>query len=514
MKTQLTPVSKFLITLALVAGIFFGGKWILENTGFGKNMKSEAEKEGDSSSSSSSSSSSDDVIKVGVVTWGGYAGGQYFNNGFKPNDGSNFRKDYGFDVEFKVLDDFEASRAAWKNGDVDLLWTTVDAFPTEAAGLSDYDPQIVFQADWSRGGDAIVVRRGINSVADLKGKKIAVAELTPSHSFLLWMLEAGGLKMSDVQIVKQASAIDAAAVFKAQQVDAAVVWSPDDVLSVQAVAGSKILQSTKSATNIIADAFIAKKSWIENNPTKVQQLYEGWMKGASEINKNAAAKQKAAKILADQFQISQEDALQSINNVRLCTHGDNLNFFGKNPDYKGATGEQLYTRMGGIYKNLGYVDKLVNWRLVNNTSAITNTNLNTPENNAEGQMNFSVASSEDATKDAIASKAVSITFRTAEYALDENSKYIVDKEMVEIAKAFAGARIRVEGNTDNVGNETANIALSKRRAQSVVDYLVSQYGMPRNRFIVIGNGSAKPLGSNTSEDGKAKNRRTDFEIVE
>lgn len=517
MKTRLTPFAKLLITIGIVAAVFFGAKWLLDNTAFGQNMKA---KNGSESSpkgglfSGSSSSSSDDVIKVGVVTWGGYAGGEYFNNGFKPNAESRFKEDYGFDVEIKVLDDFEASRAAWKSGEVDLLYTTIDAFSTEAPSLSDYAPQIVFQIDWSRGGDAIVVRRGINSVADLKGKKIAVAELTPSHSFLLYLLQAGGLKPSDVQIVKQANAIDAAALFKAQQVDAAVVWSPDDALCVEAVSGAKVLQNTRSATNIIADVFIAKRKWVEENQTRLQQLYEGWMKGAAEINNNPSAKRKAAKILADQFQISEADATQTLDNVRLVTHGDNVNFFGKNPDYKGLTAEQLYGRMGGIYKDLGYVDKLVNWRLINNPVAIMKTNLSGFGHEAEGQKDFSVATAEDATREAIASKQVSITFRTAEYQLDENAKYIVDKEMAEIAKTFAGARIRVEGNTDNVGGESANTALSKARAQSVVDYLVKNYNMDRNRFIVVGNGPRKPIASNDTESGRSQNRRTDFQIVE
>ena len=216
------------------------------------------------------------TIRVGVVTWGGYAGGQYFNEGFEANKKSRFYQDYGFMVEFKILDDFEPSRAAFKNDEVDLLWATIDAFPTEVEGLSAYDPKVVFQADWSRGGDAIVVRRGINTVADLKGKKIAVAELTPSHSFLLWLLDAGGLSVNDVVLVKQASAIDAAAAFKGKQVDAAVVWSPDDEDCVASVPGARVLENTKSASHIIADVFIAKNSYIQANREKLQQLYEGW----------------------------------------------------------------------------------------------------------------------------------------------------------------------------------------------------------------------------------------------
>ena len=115
--------------------------------------------------------SNDDVINIGVVTWGGYAGGQYFNEGFDASTESRFYKDYGLLVNFSVLDDFDASREAFKADEVNLLWATIDAFPTEVEGLKDYEPQVIFQADWSRGGDAIVVRRGINNVGDLKGKK-------------------------------------------------------------------------------------------------------------------------------------------------------------------------------------------------------------------------------------------------------------------------------------------------------------------------------------------------------
>ena len=84
-------------------------------------------------------------IKSGVVTWGGYAGGQYFNEGFEANKNSRFYKDYGFIVEFKVLDDFVVSRNAWKTGDVDLLWTTIDAFTTEVKGFRNLNLRSFFK---------------------------------------------------------------------------------------------------------------------------------------------------------------------------------------------------------------------------------------------------------------------------------------------------------------------------------------------------------------------------------
>ena len=110
-------------------------------------------------------------IRVCVVTWGGYAGGQYFNEGFKASKESRFYKDYGILVEFVVMDDFASSRAAWKAGKVDLMWITADSFPTESEAMKQYNPKIIFQADWSRGSDAVVAKRGISKVSDLRGKR-------------------------------------------------------------------------------------------------------------------------------------------------------------------------------------------------------------------------------------------------------------------------------------------------------------------------------------------------------
>jgi len=523
MARRLTTFSKFLIVLLIVGAAFFGIQYFM-NSDMGKDIVDGAKEGyeeasgGDSNSSSNSSSTSsrndDDVIRIGVVTWGGYAGGQYFNEGFQASAKSRFSKEYDIDVEFVLNDDVDASLNAWKKGDIDLHWYTLDAFPTIVGGLKNFDPVVLWQADWSRGGDAIVARRGINSVADLKGKKVAVAELTPSHSFLLYLLEAGNLSVNDIEIVPQPSAVDAAAAFKSNSVDAAVVWSPDDEDCLRKVSGSRVLESTRNASNIIADFFFAKRDYVRANQDKLNKLYEGWMKGAAEINANNSNKGKAAKILSDGLGIPETDALAAINNVRLVTHGDNLNFFGLNTEYKGITGEDLYRRMTGEYKELGFAEGTVpTWNRIRAPNAVQATNLSGAEHNAEGQKAFAKATKADETKEAIATKPVSINFRTGEFKLDENSKYIIDREFIDIAKAFGNSRIRIEGNTDNVGSESSNISLSKKRARSVANYLIQEHNMPANRFIVVGNGPSKPIEPNTTADGRAKNRRTDFQLV-
>ena len=113
MARKLTTFSKILIVLVIVSILFFGITYLRDNGylgDLGQENTEQANNSGNNSSSSTSSTSgsntSKDIIKIGVVTWGGYAGGQYFNEGFEANKNSRFYKDYGFQVEFKVLDDF------------------------------------------------------------------------------------------------------------------------------------------------------------------------------------------------------------------------------------------------------------------------------------------------------------------------------------------------------------------------------------------------------------------------
>lgn len=504
---------------AVVLTIVFGGLgyWGYQKGAFDGILKKSKSTANSEAHDKLSSSEKKDVITVGVVTWGGYAGGEYFNKGFSASKESRFYKDYGMLVEFKLIDDFNASREAFKSGDIDLLWQTADAFPTESEGLKEFSPQIVFQSDWSRGGDAIVVTRTIKSVQDLRGKKVAVAPMTPSQTFLLNLLNAGNLRISDIQIVEVQNAMDAADLFKKGQCDAAVVWSPDDQACVEAVNGAKILINTKTAKNIIADIFYCKKEFYDENFDKLVNLYEGWMIGAREINTDNKAKQEAAQILSDGLNQPLDFCLNAINNARLCTHGDNLNFF--NPKFDGVNGEQLYSHMTTMFRDAGVIKGNVpQWRLVSNSDVVAAADkrsvLNTKDDEAETAQKFKPISVEESSKlEAVSSKKVSITFNTGSAALSDEAKSIIDQEFGALSKGFSGARIRIEGNTDNTGNALQNKKLSRARAQAVADYLVNQYQFDVNRLIVIGNGSDKPVADNSTTDGKAANRRTDFEFI-
>lgn len=77
----------------------------------------------------------------------------------------------------------------------------------------------------------------------------------------------------------------------------------------------------------------------------------------------------------------------------------------------------------------------------------------------------------------------------------------------DFMKRFETATAVIEGHTDNIGTNEHNMELSRRRAESVVNYLVEHFGIERSRLTAKGYGSSRPVADNATEDGRQKNRR-------
>jgi OOP family OmpA-OmpF porin len=101
-----------------------------------------------------------------------------------------------------------------------------------------------------------------------------------------------------------------------------------------------------------------------------------------------------------------------------------------------------------------------------------------------------------------------IRFEPGRAIIDQDSAGLLDR-LIETALRCPTADIEIAGHTDADGEDAANQALSERRAQAVLDYLV-RAGLPANRFTPIGYGSSQPVASNDTDEGKAQNRRIDF----
>ncbi len=171
------------------------------------------------------------VVKFAINVWAGWAPIIYANEGFSPKKEWKDAKGGTFKVELVLADNPIDMRNAFAAGETHIGWATVDMLPLMVEGLKADPrtmPRVFHQVDWSNGGDGIVVRESIKNIAGLKGKKVVLAQNSPSHYFLLNALLNGGLQPDDVEMVFTKDAFQAARAFATQaDISAVVSWAPD-----------------------------------------------------------------------------------------------------------------------------------------------------------------------------------------------------------------------------------------------------------------------------------------------
>ena len=96
--------------------------------------------------------------------------------------------------------------------------------------------------------------------------------------------------------------------------------------------------------------------------------------------------------------------------------------------------------------------------------------------------------------------------------LTKEAKEAIDQLAASVATT-KGYIITVEGATDSVGSSEYNYDLSQRRADAVIQYLAAEKGVPAYKIYLIGLGKDKPVESNKTRDGRAKNRRVDIRLM-
>jgi outer membrane protein OmpA-like peptidoglycan-associated protein len=105
-----------------------------------------------------------------------------------------------------------------------------------------------------------------------------------------------------------------------------------------------------------------------------------------------------------------------------------------------------------------------------------------------------------------------VHFETAQAVIRPESYDVLD-ELVTAMQRLGDSRIELAGHTDSDGSAEANLLLSRDRAAAVRTYLV-QKGIAADRIETVGHGETKPVASNETPEGKARNRRTEVRVIE
>ena len=456
---------------------------------------------------------------VAINTWAGHAPGLVANGGLEQVAASIYAKK-GIQVSFKLIEDPSAKLTALIAGQVDVMWDTVDSWARESGVLQEkgIPARAIIQEDWSRGGDGIVSLKSLESVEDLKGKKIATTQFTPSHWLLLYLLAQSGLSRDEKKAIEQslvftAEAPLAAAAFKSGNVDAAVTWEPDLTLAVNARPNdAHILISTAAATHIIADVLVAREQVIESAPETLSAFVAGWFEAIDEMQKNRAG---TTAVVAKALKLTADDVDGMLSGLKLTGWPDNAWFFGlTSPAGTASHYQNLFDAASTIWRSHNAISVVADARERLEPKFVA-----ALADQYKGQSVTEVfpGTSKPGEHKAPASKGVinkilMIHFAQNSEHLLPGSEYVLDS-LGETLTSFGNTTLQVEGHTDAVGTARSNLSLSERRAAAVRDYLVSHFQVKPDRFKTYGFGATKPIASNQTVEGQATNRRTEIRVL-
>jgi outer membrane protein OmpA-like peptidoglycan-associated protein/ABC-type taurine transport system substrate-binding protein len=477
-------------------------------------------------------------LKVSIVSFHGYAPALVANGNSLTTRPGSIYAEQGANIEFVIQDDIPTLSTIFESGAAQCAWRTSDFWAQEQPNLRNakMDARAVMIVDNTQGGDAVITRDpAVRSVEDLAGRKVALLEFTPSHGMLIDAIESSSLSarrkesIRTVFINAEEGTAGVRAAFETGAVEAAVLWDPDLALALRNVPGSKVVYSTKTATNLIYDVMVCDSRLLASpeGQAQVQKFVEGWMQGVEVARANPDQAVEALvnteeffKLLADK---EGRPFIKSLfSNLVWTGIEDNARILG----LAGGTNhyERVYRRFDQIYRAAGALanpnspvippQDSFDYRFI---QSMLDRNQAAASAAARPVDTFSQAGlRESAGTAAIVTKPVMVSFATASADLNKRAQRSIDTEMVPFIENNGKAYFEISGNTDATGARDTNMRLSEARARAVVDYLSSQWEFPRDRFKIVGNGPDRPLCNESNaaaeglslEDCRAMNRST------
>jgi len=478
----------------------------------------------------------DRTVRFAINVWAGWAPIILANNGFKAGKIWKTPGGKDFKVELILIDDPVAMRDAYAAGNVHIGWATLDMIPLFMEALhkdSRVMPRVYQQVDWSNGGDGIVVRDNIKTVADLRGKTIVLAQNSPSHYFALNALINGGVQPSEVNFKFTQDAFQAAAAFNADKsIAGAVSWSPD-IYNLAKVKGNRMLVNTTTANKLIADVWFARADFAKDHPDIIEGLVRGIFDGMEAL-KTDASKAAAAKLMAVGYSIPQSDALTMQGDAHSTNWAENQEFFlnQNNPTNFERTWNNAYY----LYKRIGAVSDKTEFDQVMDFTVLQKLGMeakySSQKNEYDVQFAPTTAAAIQGESDEILTKTVVIHFfpnswdlskqvtetqdgKSVEKLYDPNAQFVVE-EIGKMAGQFGAARIVIEGHTDSSMKgqvpESSVEELSANRANSVKEAILKKFPtLQPNQFTVSGVGWGRPADP-ADPMNQAKNRRVEVKV--
>jgi NitT/TauT family transport system substrate-binding protein len=261
----------------------------------------------------------DNTIRVLAPTWVGFA------PALVAQDLGCYEAE-GVTLDFRFEDDRANVMAAMERGDIDADMRTVGEHQGRPR-VPETPGTIIGTIDISVGGDGVLVDGSIASVADLKGKTIAIEPNIPARLLLQMELSKVGLSINDVELREIATA-DTIAVFSDPSIAAVGTYEPFLSQAVQLVTdrNPRVLVSSREEPDIIVDIITARDEALAENPGKFESLLRCVYRA---VDYQRANPDEFAEMAAPYFGLTSADVTEIVNtSLAYTTYEEAVAFLG------------------------------------------------------------------------------------------------------------------------------------------------------------------------------------------
>ena len=265
-------------------------------------------------------------LKIGYSDWPGWVA-------WEVGIEKGWFKEAGVDAQFEWFD-YVASMDAFAAGKLDAVaMTNGDTLVTGATGAKGV---MYLINDYSNGNDMVVAAPGIESVKDLKGKKIGVEIGFVSHLLLLDALKQNGMSEADVELVNVPTN-ETPQVLASGQVDAIVAWQPNSGAALTLVPGSKAVFTSADQPGLIYDVLAVTPESLANRRDDWKKVMTVWYRIVDYIN-DPKTNADAVKIMASRVGVPPAEYRNFIKGTKILTLEEAKAFTGSEEGYGSLKG--------------------------------------------------------------------------------------------------------------------------------------------------------------------------------
>jgi len=239
----------------------------------------------------------------------------------------------GVEVEVEWFD-YVVSLDAFAAGQLDAVgMSNGDTLVTGSAGVQGV---MILLHDYSNGNDMVVAAPGIESVADLKGKKVGVEIGFVSHLLLLNALEKVGLSEADVELVNVPTN-ETPQVLASRDVDAIVAWQPSSSMALKALPGSKAIYTSADQPGLIYDMLSVSPVSLAQNKEDWRKVIDVWYRIVAYLD-DTETRAKGIEIMAARVGLTPMEYEPFLAGTRILSRQEAISYLVDKPGFESLYG--------------------------------------------------------------------------------------------------------------------------------------------------------------------------------